>query len=164
MTAMSAYRRLSPVLALALLALLIAAVVAPARAADAIQVAIDQATIAKMPENVATLVIGNPLIADVTVEPGGLLIVTGKSYGATNLIALDRSGAVLIERNIEVAGPRDEVVWVYRGVARETLSCAPDCEPRIMLGDNPGFFGETMSQSGNRTSRARGEAGNNGSR
>ena len=163
MTALFAYRRLSPILAL--IALLIATVMTrPARAAEAIKVAIDQATIAKMPENVATLVIGNPVIADVTVQPGGLLIVTGKSYGATNLIALDRSGAVLIERNIEVLGPSDEVVWVYRGVARETLSCAPDCEPRIMLGDNPAYFGETMNQSGSRTQRARGEAGPPGGR
>src|SRR5215469_12918356 len=100
MTALFAYRRLSPIPALGLLALLMASVMtSPALAADAIKVTIDQATIAKMPENVATLVIGNPLIADVTVQPGGLLIVTGKSYGATNLIALDRSGAVLIERN-----------------------------------------------------------------
>ncbi len=162
MTALFAYRRLSPIRALAPAALLLAAImVTPARAVDTITVTIDEATITKMPEHVSTLVIGNPLIADVTVQPGGLLVVTGKGYGVTNLIALDRSGAVLTERTIEVRGPRDDVVYVYRGVARETYSCAEECEPRIMLGDAAGYFGEALQGSGNRTSRARGEAGIN---
>ncbi len=160
MTALFAYRGLFR--ALASVALLLAmALSTPAHAVDTITVAIDQATITKMPEHVSTLVIGNPLIADVTVQPGGLLVVTGKGYGVTNLIALDRSGAVLTERNIEVRGPRDEVVYVYRGAARETYSCAEECEPRITLGDGAAYFGEALQGSANRTSRARGEAGIN---
>jgi hypothetical protein len=103
-------------------------------------------------------VIGNPVIADVNVRPGGLLVITGKAYGMTNLIVLDGSGAVLSERYIEVTGPRDEVVVVYRGVNRETYSCAPDCNPRITLGDAPLFFSQTSSQTGDRTAQALGQA------
>ncbi len=162
MPARFAYCRLSPIRALAPLAFLLAALMtAPARAADAITVAIDQATITKIPDNVSTLVVGNPLIADITVQPGGLLVITGKGYGVTNLIALDRSGAVLTERNIEVLGPREEVVTVFRGLIRETYSCAPECEPRITLGDGAAYFGETLGQSGNRTSHARADGGVN---
>ena len=58
----------------------------------------------KLPEKVATIVVGNPLIADVSVQSGGLVVVTGKGYGTTNLIALDRAGAVLMERSIVVRG------------------------------------------------------------
>ena len=159
MTAPFAYRRLPRLQSLASIAVLLAAALtASARAADTITVAVDQATITKMPEQVSTLVIGNPLIADVTVQPGGLLVVTGKGYGTTNLIALDRSGAVLSERNIEVVGPRDPVVFVYRGLNRETYSCATECEPRITLGDTTAYFNETLQQSGARTSRAQGQA------
>lgn len=159
MTALFAYRRPSFLLSLAPVAVLLAAaVMAPARAADTITVAVDQATITKMPEHVSTLVIGNPLIADVTVQPGGLLVVTGKGYGTTNLIALDRSGAVLSERNIEVIGPQDRVVFVYRGLSRESYSCASECEPRITLGDAPAYFNETLLQTGNRAARAQGQA------
>src|SRR5207302_5368213 len=122
--------------------------------ADTLTVAVDQATITKMPENVTTLVIGNPLIADVTVQPGGLLIVTGKGYGTTNLIALDRSGAVLTERNIQVLGPQDQIVYVYRGLNRESFSCTPGCEPRITIGDSAAFFDQTIGQTGTRNSRA----------
>jgi Flp pilus assembly secretin CpaC len=54
---------------------------------------LDQAKVLKLPEKTATLVVGNPLIADVAVQPGGIMVVTGKSYGVTNLVALDRGGA-----------------------------------------------------------------------
>jgi len=157
MTALFAYRRFASQ-ALASIALLLAAVTMPAHAIDTITVALDQATITKMPDSVSTLVIGNPVIADVTVRPGGLLVITGKSYGVTNLIVLDGSGAVLSERYIEVTGPREETVVVYRGAARETYHCTPDCQPRIMLGDSPQFYGQTAGQAGDRTGQALGQA------
>src|SRR5690242_4244985 len=74
---------------------------APVSAAD-IDVILDEAKLIKLPERVATIVIGNPLIADITVQAGGLMVVTGKGYGRTNLIALDRAGAVLLEKTVEV--------------------------------------------------------------
>jgi hypothetical protein len=158
MTAMFAYRRFASQTLASIVLLLAAVVSTPAHAIDTITVAVDQATITKMPDSVATLVIGNPVIADVNVRPGGLLVITGKAYGMTNLIVLDGSGAVLSERYIEVTGPRDEVVVVYRGVNRETYSCAPDCNPRITLGDAPLFFSQTSSQTGDRTAQALGQA------
>ena len=54
--------------------------------------------------------IGNPLIADAALQPGGLMVITGKGYGTTNIIVLDRAGAVLMEKTIEVQGPREHVV------------------------------------------------------
>jgi Flp pilus assembly secretin CpaC len=130
----------------------------PGRAAEPITVMLDQATITKLPGRVSTIVIGNPLIADVSVQPGGLLVVTGKGYGTTNLIALDRAGAVLTERNIEVVGAQDTVVFVYRGMNRESYSCAPSCERRITLGDGPEFFSQTLAQSTTRAAQAQGAA------
>jgi Pilus formation protein N terminal region len=99
----------------------------PAAANDMISVNVDQAKLVKFPEKIATIVVGNPLIADVTLQPGGMVVVTGKGYGATNVIALDRSGAVLMDRVVQVEGPTDKVVTVYRGMARESYSCTPEC-------------------------------------
>jgi Flp pilus assembly secretin CpaC len=158
MSAVYAYRR--PANPFARIAIVLATLVAaPAHGADAITVALDQATITKLPERVATIVIGNPLIADVTVQNGGLLVVTGKGYGTTNLIALDRAGAILTERNIEVVSPQDNIVIVYRGTNRESYTCAPDCQGRITLGDSNEFFERTIGQSNNRATRAAGQAG-----
>ena len=123
-------------------------------ASENLTVFVDQATIVKLPEKVATLVIGNPLIADVTLQPGGLMVVTGKGYGATNIMALDRSGAVLMESSIRVQGPRDNVVVVYRGPLRETYSCDPSCERRITLGDSADYFNATIGQTGARNGQA----------
>ncbi len=118
-------------------------------ATNSLTVALDEATVLKLPERTATLVVGNPLIADVSVQPGGVLVVTGKGYGVTNVLALDRAGTVMMERIVTVQGPSDNVVVVYRGVDRETYSCTPKCERRIMLGDTPAYFTTTLAQTSN---------------
>jgi len=156
MTAFFAYCRRRQVNALLGAAALIATMAAagPGRAAEPITVMLDQATITKLPGRVSTIVIGNPLIADVSVQAGGLLVVTGKGYGTTNLIALDRTGAVLTERSIEVVAAQDTVVVVYRGINRESYSCAPNCERRITLGDGQEFFAQTLGQTATRSAQA----------
>ena len=119
---------------------------APAQA-DTVSVSLDQARLIKIPDRVTTIVIGNPLIADAALQGGGLLVVTGKGYGATNLLALDRDGRVVMSKNVQVVGPGGEdVMVVYRGVARETWSCAPECQPRNTLGDGKDFFADTLGQ------------------
>jgi Flp pilus assembly secretin CpaC len=125
-----------------------------ASAAETLVVTVDQASVMKLPEKVATIVVGNPLIADVAVQSGGLVVVTGKGYGSTNLIALDRAGTVLMERSVVVSGATDRSVQVYRGVERETYSCTPDCERRITLGDSAPYFQATIEQAENRSGKA----------
>jgi hypothetical protein len=141
-----------------LLALITIVAAAPdiAQAQSVLTVRLDQARIEKLPEHVSTIVIGNPLIADVSLQHGGLMVLTGKGYGVTNLIALDRGGSVLAQHTIQVQGPTDGVVVVYRGMAQETYSCTPRCERRITLGDSPEFFDATINQTGSRNSRAQG--------
>jgi Flp pilus assembly secretin CpaC len=127
----------------------------PGFAADApLGIVLDQATLMKLPEKVTTIVIGNPLIADVAVQSGGLVVVTGKGYGTTNLIALDRAGAVLMERSIVVRGAEANTVAVFRGVERETYSCTPNCERRITLGDSVGYFTATAGQADARNAQS----------
>jgi hypothetical protein len=141
-----------------LLALAAAVAMRGAAAADVVTVVLDQAQIMQLPDKVATIVIGNPLIADVTLQAGGNMVITGKGYGATNMIVLDRAGATLLSKTIQVVGPRDAVV-VYRGVDRESYSCAPYCERRITLGDAPPYFDATIGQAGARAGQASGAAG-----
>src|SRR5262247_2505580 len=118
-----------PLMAIAMIAAMVTAP-RPALAADMINIVLDQAVVTKLPDRIATIVVGNPLIADVSIQAGGLLIVTGKGYGVTNMLAFDRNGAVLMERTLRVQGPTDSVLVVYRGVERESYSCTPMCERR----------------------------------
>ena len=121
---------------------------------DRIAVYVDQAKLVKLPAKVSTIVVGNPLIADVTLQSGGIIVVTGKGYGATNFIAMDRNGEVLVDRQIQVEGPSDQLVTVYRGVERESYSCMPICQRRITLGDGETYFKSVIDQAGTLSGQA----------
>jgi hypothetical protein len=141
--------------------LFLSAFVAPAAAAapapaEPIVVMLDQAKMLQLPERATTVVVGNPLVADLSVQPGGLAVITGKGYGATNFIVMDKTGTVLLEKTVEVTGSIDPTVVVYRGADRETYSCTPDCSRRLTLGDTPDFFDKTMTQITTRNSQATG--------
>ena len=124
--------------------------------ADNVTVNVDEARIMKLPARVATIVIGNPLIADATLQSGGILVVTGKGFGSTNLLALDRSGQVVMDKTVQVLGAstNGDLVIVFKGVERESYSCAPDCERRLTLGDSSAYFTSILTQSGTRASQA----------
>ena len=141
----------------AVLALILSALLLPriGAAAETLDVFLDQAALMKLPEKVSTIVVGNPMIADIAIQSGGLVVVTGKGFGTTNLIALDRAGAVLMERSVVVSGPRGrDSVQVYRGVQRETYSCTPNCERRITLGDSADYFTAIAAQADARNGAA----------
>jgi Flp pilus assembly secretin CpaC len=136
--------------------LLVANISVPAKA-DNVSIVLDQATIMRLPEKVATIVIGNPSVADGSLQNNGLLVVTGKGYGTTNLIALDTRGNTLAEYILNVAGPKqDGHVTIYRGVERETWSCVPNCERSMVLGDTPNYFETAVSQTSSRNGASAG--------
>lgn len=125
----------------ALPAALATALVSPAPAgADMLAVTLDQAQVVRLPDRVATIVVGNPSIADVSVQPGGVMVITGRGYGATNIIVLDRAGHTLMEQAVQVYGQSDSMIVVYRGVERESYNCMPTCERRLVLGDSQAYF------------------------
>lgn len=121
---------------------------------ETVRVMVDHAKVVRLPERTQTVIVGNPMIADITVQRNGILVVTGKAYGATNLIALDAAGVLLAESMISVQAPTDAVVTVQRGLARESYSCTPTCQPSLRLGDSPEYFGGVGSQTTQRNSLA----------
>ena len=127
---------------------------AAVRADDTIVVHLDEATVIKLPDRASTVVVGNPLIADLSVQPGRLAVITGKSYGATNFLIMDKSGAVLTEHTVEVQGPTDKIVVVYRGINRATYSCTPECAARVTLADQTQFFTDTLSRMSARNAQS----------
>jgi Flp pilus assembly secretin CpaC len=125
-------------------------VIAPNLAlAEVVSVVLDQAKLMRLPDRVSTIIIGNPSIADGTLQTGGLLVVTGKGYGTTNLMVLDSKGVVLAEHQITVTAPTQGLT-VFRGADRETLSCAPNCQRTVVPGDAQNVFESVVSQNGTR--------------
>jgi Pilus formation protein N terminal region len=122
--------------------------------APPVMVMIDHAKVVKLPERTQTVIVGNPIIADVTVQKNGILVVTGKSYGVTNLIALDAGGGLLTETLISVQAPSESLITVQRGLERESYSCTPNCQPSLLLGDATKHFSEVGDQAGKRNSLA----------
>jgi Pilus formation protein N terminal region len=139
---------LSPKLPRLLAAAIVAVVAGHAgmAASNSVQVLVDQATLVRLDRPAAEIVVGNPSIADVSVQSSKLLVVTGKSFGETNLIVMDADGKVVANRQLIVQEPRTGFVTLYRGGARQTLNCAPNCTPPLVIGDTPDIFGAVASQ------------------
>lgn len=131
-----------------LLALLISAMAMSAVAGEPISVKVNMARILRISSPAATVIIGNPGVADVTIQDPQTLVLTGKSYGQTNLIVLDDIGNPIADTLVEVVQAQTDLVTVYMGAARTTLSCAPVCQPTIMLGDDTGFTSAAVASSG----------------
>jgi Flp pilus assembly secretin CpaC len=121
---------------------------------DTVAVMIDHAKVMRLPERTQTVIVGNPGIADITVQRNGIVVVTGKSYGVTNLIALDAAGVMLAESLVSVQAATDSIVVVQRGLERESYSCTPSCQPSVLLGDANKYFSENGGQVGQRNSLA----------
>ena len=127
-------------LAAALTAALVLGSVADAAAADrAVTVMLDRAQVMSFPAGTETVIVGNPIIADVTMlRNSGEIILTGKGYGETNLLFLDGKGTILSEALLRVREP-SSVMVVQRGTERETYACQPRCQPTVTLGDSTAF-------------------------
>lgn len=128
------------------LALAVSMYCSPAFATDTIEVVLDQAKILQLPPNTATIIVGNPIIADITMlRRTNQMVLTGKGYGQTNMIALDSEGNAIGESIVKVFGIEHGLI-VQRGMNRETYSCNPRCQPTINLGDDPAFMGRVAGE------------------
>ena len=101
---------------------------------------IDFAKILRLDRQAATIVIGNPGIADATVEDEKTIVLTGKAAGTTNLIVLDEEGEEIVNAQVRVSSNVQQLTTVFYGGERQTFSCAPTCEQVILVGDDPGRF------------------------
>ena len=110
-----------------------------ARANDLI-VKYDQSQLLRLPRPAAEIIIGNPTIADVSVQGGNLLVVTGKSFGITNIISLDAERNIIQDQRILVQRDDVRVVNLQKGSKRESYNCSPQCNPMITIGDDPAYF------------------------
>lgn len=120
---------------------------AGAFAVDTLDVSVDRASILRAPDGVSTVIVGNPLIADALTQRNNVIVVTGKSFGSTNIMLLDGAGAVISETIVNVNRPNDSSsIVVQRGGKRESFACTPRCEPVLAIGDNPETFGQTAGQ------------------
>ncbi|MEO8667403.1 MAG: pilus assembly protein N-terminal domain-containing protein [Bauldia sp.] len=119
---------------------------AAAHAAEPISIYIDRAKVMRISRPAETVIIGNPAIADATIQDNQMLIITGRSYGTTNLIVLDSSGQPIADEILTVQAADDSLVTVFKRDDRQTLSCNPDCGPTLAIGDDAKSFSSVKGQ------------------
>lgn len=104
----------------------------------------------KVNGEVASIVIGNPRIADVAVQPtndGNLILITGRTFGTTNLLIFNSDGKEVYSGDIAVTTNTANLVSVNRAGNTNTYDCAPRCRSVLAIGDENGYFGVVAGQS-----------------
>lgn len=101
---------------------------APAHAESGIRILMNEAKIVKLARPADTIVVGNPDIADASVQDATTIILTGKGFGVTNLVVMDAAGDPIVDEQIFVSRQDARSVRIYRRSEVQTLSCTPYCE------------------------------------
>lgn len=117
-------------------------------------VAVDHARIIEIDRPAATVIVGNPAIVDVEVLSSERLVLTGRSYGITNIVILDQAGEMILDEQVAVQTFENNTVRVYRQASRVTYACAPKCEPTVTIGDDTNSFQQANQQYATRQAMA----------
>ena len=113
---------------------------------QALNVIVDRAKVLRMDKDADTVIVGNPSIVDATVQDSRTIVLTGRSYGVTNLIVLDSAGDPVVDETVVVQNHETNTVRIYRRAIRETLACSPVCESTLTIGDDNAVFSANMAQ------------------
>ncbi len=107
----------------------------------------DQVRIVTFKRPIATVFVGNPMIADATVIDPYHAFVLGKTFGVTNLIALSPQSQTVANQTITVANRTGGMVTLNKGPNQFSYSCASGhCEANPLPGDQKNFFEDNSGQ------------------
>ena len=106
-----------------------------ALAAQDLVILTDQTQLLSISGNPGTVVIGNPSIADATVQ-GTRIFVHGRSYGTTNMVILDQDGNQISSFDITVQTTQKNALAIFKAGSRYSYECTPLCETTVEIGDD----------------------------
>jgi Flp pilus assembly secretin CpaC len=128
-----------------ILAAMVLASLSQAALAEPFRVSVDQTVPIRLTAAAHSVVVGNASVADVAVADPMTLLVTGKSFGSTNLVVLDREGRSIYTSAIAVAASGDaNELTIIAGGKTQTFSCIDKCRPTLRVTDDPQRFGEVQ--------------------
>ena len=125
-----------------------------------VAMALDEVHTLTFKSPIATVYVGNPAIADVTMIDSRHAFVQGKGYGRTNIVALNSDNVQVFNTHITVTGGEGSgTVTLNRGAQRITLNCAGGrCEPTATPGDDQKIYDAESAQASSHQNTARGMA------
>ncbi|KQS55256.1 pilus assembly protein CpaC [Brevundimonas sp. Leaf363] len=113
-------------------ALAVAAIATPAFAqSGTLSVEIDHTQRVQLRGAAASVIVGNPQIADVQVVDANTLYIVGKGYGVTDIAVVDSIGRTLFQNQVVVTGGATGAVRVWRGGQMTEMACAASCAPSV---------------------------------
>jgi Flp pilus assembly secretin CpaC len=100
---------------------------------DLLRVFMNHARVLRLDRPVSKVIVGNANVADATVADPTTIVLTGRSFGTTNLVLLDSDGNAIADERILVSIDEGNTVRVFRQTDRAILSCTPNCEQHVDL-------------------------------
>jgi len=100
---------------------------------DLLRVFMNHARVLKLDRPVSKVIVGNSSVADATVADPTTIVLTGRSFGTTNLVLLDAQGNAIADERVLVSIDEGNTVRVFRQTERSILSCTPNCEKHAEL-------------------------------
>jgi len=119
---------------------------------SAVTVEVDESQLVMLGADPATVVVGNPSIADISLN-GKQMFLHGHSFGETNIMVFDASGNKILNYKVSVAHHTDNQVTMFAASGRRpdldryTYTCAPNCEVNMMVGDRNDWFGQNLGNN-----------------
>jgi Flp pilus assembly secretin CpaC len=98
---------------------------------DLLRVFMNHARVLKLDRPVAKVIVGNAEVADATVADPTTIVLTGRSFGTTNLVLLDADGNAIADERVLVSIDEGNTVRVFKQTERSVLSCTPNCEQHV---------------------------------
>ena len=138
----------------AVLTLMLAAAVPAEAAAEEIWLTIDQVRPFEIERPAGQIVVGNPAIADLTVQDKTRVLLYGKAPGLTNMYIFDDEGAVIDNLMVRVRSSTADMLTMHRGAMRTTYNCSLQCDATITVGDDKASFSEVSAQVQQKSSQA----------
>ncbi len=129
------------------LAAVMACVPVAASAAPLLTIEANKTEPLRLSKPASSIVIGNPLVADIAVFDEYLLFITGKSYGSTNLMIFDEAGNTIYSGDVSVTNPSKSTLRIVRGDSVQSYDCAPGCRSVLAPGDDPTYFSQVYGQT-----------------
>ena len=125
---------MSRIPAILLAAALLSAPISASAQDGALNVEIDRSARVQLRGAAASVIVGNPQIADVSMVDANTLFIVGKGYGQTEVVAVDATGRTVFQSQVVVTAGSAGAVRVWRGNQVTEMACGLSCSPSIRSG------------------------------
>jgi Pilus formation protein N terminal region len=115
----------------------------------------DETKLLKISKTPGTIVIGNPSIADATIE-GKNVFLQGKAFGSTNIIILDDKGDEIVNYDVTIQIGGNHNMAVFKPTGRFSYTCAPLCEAQMQVGDPTDYVSSLVEVTETKSNLAKG--------